>query len=121
MLAVFDTNILVDYLNGIAKAQREIARHRQGAISIISWMEVMVGARDEDDEQILAEFLGGFETLELDRDTAVEAVRLRRTHRMRLPDAIIWATARARGALLVTRNTRDFPRDDPAVRIPYRL
>src|SRR5688572_8353706 len=47
--AVFDTNILVDYLNGITRAQKEIARHRQGAISIISWMEVMVGARDEDD------------------------------------------------------------------------
>lgn len=121
MRAVFDTNILVDYLNGIAKAQKEIARHRQGAISIISWMEVMVGARDEDDERVLTGFLGSFETLDLDRDTALEAVRLRRAHRIRLPDAIIWATARARGALLVTRNTKDFPRDDPAVRVPYTL
>ena len=121
MRAVFDTNILVDYLNGIAKAQNEIARHRQGAISIISWMEVMVAARDEDDERVLTAFLGSFETLDLDRDTALEAVRVRRAHRMRLPDAIIWATARARGALLVTRNTKDFPRDDPAVRVPYTL
>jgi predicted nucleic acid-binding protein len=38
---------------------------------------------------------------------------------MRLPDAIILATARAESALLVTRNTKDFPRDDPASRVPY--
>jgi predicted nucleic acid-binding protein len=39
--------------------------------------------------------------------------------RLRLPDAVIWASARAESALLVTRDTRDFPGDDPGVRIPY--
>ncbi len=37
----------------------------------------------------------------------------------RLPDAIIWATAREASALLVTRNTKDFPADVPGVRVPY--
>jgi len=31
-----------------------------------------------------------------------------------LPDAVIWATAQAHAMLLVTRNTKDFPVDDPA-------
>jgi len=34
-------------------------------------------------------------------------------------DAIVWASARQHGCLLVTRNTRDFPADNPGVRAPY--
>jgi predicted nucleic acid-binding protein len=40
---------------------------------------------------------------------------------MKLPDAIIWASALARHMLLVTRNVKDFPANDPGVRMPYRL
>lgn len=47
------------------------------------------------------------------------AVLLRRAHRLRLPDALIWATARVNHCLLVTRNSRDFPVSEPEVRIPY--
>ena len=57
-----------------------------------------------------------------DSDTIIAVgtrVALRREHRMRLPDAIIWATAQDLGVLLVTRNSRDFPSKDPGVRIPY--
>ena len=45
--------------------------------------------------------------------------KIRRDRRVKLPDAVIWATARAESALLVTRNTKDFPRDDPGIRVPY--
>jgi hypothetical protein len=119
--ALFDTNILVDYLNGIAKAREELARHEQKAISVITWAEVLVGARDTADEQAIRLYLSTFEVVDVDREVAAEAVRLRREHRLRLPDALIWATARRRGALLVTRNTKDFPKDDPGVRVPYSL
>ncbi len=121
MRVVLDTNILVDYLNGIAKARTEIERHGDAAVSVISWIEVLVGAAGEEEAVAVREFLSRFSVLELDRGTAEEAVRLRQSHRMKLPDAIIWATARSRGALLVTRNTKDFPRDDPGVRVPYSL
>jgi hypothetical protein len=40
---------------------------------------------------------------------------------MRLPDAIIWASAQKENALLVSRNTKDFPVDAPGIRIPYTL
>ncbi len=50
---------------------------------------------------------------------AERAVELQQSRRIRLPDALIWATAQVHGLLLVTRNTRDFPADDPGVRVPY--
>jgi hypothetical protein len=34
---------------------------------------------------------------------------------------VIWATAQVRAMLLVTRNTKDFPKGDPGVRAPYKL
>jgi hypothetical protein len=50
---------------------------------------------------------------------AERAVALRRARRVKLPDALIWATAETQGALLVTRNTKDFPADAPGIRVPY--
>lgn len=120
MKAVFDTNIVVDYLNGIAEAKAELALYDQPAISAITWIEVMVGARPGEDEAI-RNFLGGFEQVPVDRAVAETTIAIRRRHRIRLPDAIIWAAARSRDALLVTRNERDFPADHPGVRVPYRL
>jgi predicted nucleic acid-binding protein len=62
-----------------------------------------------------------FDVIDLDRAIAERAVLIRREKRVRLPDAIIWATAQVHSLLLVSRNTKDFPEDDPGVRVPYRL
>jgi predicted nucleic acid-binding protein len=118
--ALFDTNILVDYLNAVPKARTELQRYTEKAISIITWMEVMVGAAG-DVEAATRGFLSAFEVIALDGEIAERAVTLRRDHHIKLPDAVIWATAQARAMLLVTRNTRDFKADDPGVRMPYRL
>lgn len=120
MKALFDTNILLDYLNGIDKARSEIERYRHRAISMVSWMEVMVGTADEH-RQATESFLASFQLVDIDKPVAEEAVRLRRLHRLMLPDAIVWASARVGDWLLVTRDAKDLPADDPGVRIPYRL
>ena len=116
---VFDTNVLVDYLRGIDAARVELERYDEWTISLVTWMELLVGAHDEEEEAVIRAFLGRFGVADVDRRTAEEAVRFRRTRRIRLPDAIVWATARVRQAVLVTRNTKDFPADDPGVRVPY--
>jgi hypothetical protein len=38
---------------------------------------------------------------------------------VKLPDALVWASARAESALLVTRDTKAFPKAEPGVRVPY--
>lgn len=118
--ALFDTNILIDHLNAIPQAREEIERFEDRAISIITWMEVMVGAKTDLVEPT-RRFLEGFQVIALDDEIANRAIELRCGHRIKLPDAVIWATAQTNSRLLVTRNTKDFPTKDPGIREPYTL
>jgi len=116
---LLDTNILIDFPRGIPAARDEMNRHPDKAISIVTWMEVMVGAPAHTD-CATRDFLDGFALLDLDQKVAARAVTLRRERRLKLPDAIIWATAQVHAMLLVTRDTKGFPAGDPGVRILYR-
>ena len=87
---------------------------------MVTWMEILVGAPPELEAATHA-FLDGVEVVDIDRPIAEGAVRLHQAHRMTLPDAIVWASAQAHGLIVVSRNTKDFPADDPGVRVPYRL
>ena len=118
--ALFDTNVLIDYLNGIDAAAQELGRYASKAISLITWMEVMAGAAPEEEAAVRA-WLQSFEVLALDEATAERAVAIRKARRIRLPDAVIWATAQVHERLLVSRNTKDFPETEPGVRLPYVL
>ena len=118
--ALFDTNILVDYLNAVPEARTELGQYSGKAISVITWMEVMVGAGSEV-EAATRRFLSGFDVVAIDESIAECAVGIRRGHGIKLPDAVIWATAQTHAMLLVTRNTKDFPEGDPGIRAPYKL
>lgn len=120
MRALFDTNILIDFLNGVDAARRELARYSAPAISVITWIEVMVGAKAEAETET-RRFLAGFEQIGVRPDIATRAVTLRKLDRMRVPDAIILATAQTENIILVTRDTKEFSADMPGIRIPYRL
>ena len=120
MIAVFDTNVVIDALNGAEEADDEYKRYERVLMSLVTWMEVMVGAEGDDAE--LRDFLETrFEIMPLDSATAENAVQLRRQYHMRLPDAIIWGTAKTHNAVLVTRNTKDFNPDWEGIRLPYKL
>jgi predicted nucleic acid-binding protein len=117
---LFDTNILIDYLRGIHQARAECDRYADRAISIVTWMEVMAGSTPANETDARA-FLLNFYTLTLDASVAERAFLIRRGNRIKLPAAIIQATAEGSGRLLITRNTRDFALGTSVVRIPYTL
>jgi predicted nucleic acid-binding protein len=62
-----------------------------------------------------------FQLALLTQEVAERAVIIRRGSRMKLPDAIIKATAESDGRVLITRNTRDFPASTPGIHIPYTI
>jgi predicted nucleic acid-binding protein len=121
--ALFDTNILIDYLNGITAAKTELDRYTgkdDKAISVITWMEVLLGTTPETDNATRG-FLAGFQSLPIDALVASRSVEIRKSHKIKQPDAIVWATAQVHDRILVTRNTKDFAADEPGIRVPYRL
>jgi predicted nucleic acid-binding protein len=121
MKAVFDTNILIDYLNGHAPAKTEVSKHNDKIISRVTWMEVLVGVEPHE-EPTVRNFLSGFKIAELTPAVSEEAVRIRRTKsKIKLPDAIIYATAKSEGCSLLTRNTKDFDATAPDVVAPYTI
>ncbi len=93
---LFDSNILIDYLKGFERARNEIDRYTDKAISVISWMEVMAGATLE---RVTATrvFLKRFEVVPFTDEISEQTIANRRTTRLKLPDAIILATAQVQG------------------------
>jgi len=81
----------------------------------------MTGADTAEEEKDCREFLSTFTIHHLSVEIASDAEDIRKKFRIRLPDAIVWATARTNGCLVVTRNARDFPAKEPGVRIPYSV
>lgn len=118
--SLYDTNILIDYLNGIKAARTELSSATDPAISVVTWIEVMAGVSSPI-ENAVRRFLATFRQLAVTSEVAEQAVAVRRAVKIKLPDAIILATAQVDGRTLVTRNTRDFRAGMAGVRVPYRI
>ena len=119
--ALFDTNILIDLFSGRIEAKQALeAWPLQNAIRLVTWMEVLVGAKKYDQEHRTRIAMSAFNVIGISQDIAERSVALRQEYRMKLPDVIILATAQIYGFELVTRNTRDFA-GIAGVVTPYEL
>ena len=116
----FDTNIVIDWLKRKSEAIIELERYPRHRLSRIVWTEVLAG-EDLDRREIVRQALSNFEIAELDARVAATAADIRYRSRMKLMDAYILATAQVNGAILVTRNIKDFPANMPGIRVPYQL
>ena len=117
--AVFDTCILIDFLRGIPSARSELMLYEERIISTITFIETLVGSVTTREEEMIRSFLNTFQVANLDTLVAEKSIEMRRTCHLKVPDAIIYATAKVNSCILVTRNTKDFKKDWPDVRIPY--
>lgn len=121
MKAVIDSDVLIDYLQGVPQAKKEINLYSETLYSVVSWMEVMCGANTEQDKQHAEALFQSMTRIDLSIEVANKAVELIKSNKLKLPDAIILATADCEGCILVTRNTKDFSASDPRVRFPYSV
>ncbi len=117
---IFDTNILVDWLKDLPQAKAELMRYPRHRISRVTWTELLAAEPLETRDRV-EQLLAPFEILELDGRVAAAAADICHRMGMAMLDALILATAQVNGAILVTRNTKDFPARMPGVRIPYLL
>jgi predicted nucleic acid-binding protein len=116
----FDTNIIIDWLFDLTPATAELSRYRKHRIRRIVWTEVLAGEPLHERPR-LQQLMSPFEIVEIDARIAAAAADIRHRMRMKLLDAFILATAQVNGAILITRNIKDFPASMPGIRVPYTL
>lgn len=115
----FDTAIVIDTLSGHQQAMAELRRAKRPWISRITWLEIMAEApavaREETER-----FLAHFAIREVTPEIAHRAATLKHERpALSLAAALVFASAQEHGAILVTRNIKDFPSNIPGIRVPY--
>lgn len=101
---VLGTNVALYHLGG-----RLVTPLKEGGycLSVITELELLFYPEmAAGEEQLVRAFLSELTVVGLNADIRESTIRLRRTHRLKLPDAIICATAYALNATLLTNDTR---------------
>jgi predicted nucleic acid-binding protein len=99
MRLCLDTNILIDVLKGEPSTLAWLEQQQRPAVSLITWMEVLVGCQP-DEAPVVKSWLEGFDRIAVDPCVA---------------------SAQCSGLVLATRNTRDFPLRLGGVLHPYEF
>ncbi len=101
---LLDTNIAIYLLGGRLVQPLPAGAY---AISVITEMELLsrpgISPREE---AIIREFIGTMALVELTAPVRAIATELRRTHRLKLPDAIVAASAVSLGVELLTNDEK---------------
>ncbi|MDJ0674161.1 MAG: type II toxin-antitoxin system VapC family toxin [Calothrix sp. MO_167.B42] len=113
MRYLYDTNIFIYYLAGEAIVDLLFAEYflnlHDILISPIVRIELLsFSGLSEDEEQLIEDLLSQFSSVPLLREIEDQTIQLKRRYKIKLPDAIIAATALNQDAFLVTRNISDF-------------
>lgn len=109
---LIDTNVVIDYLAGKLPAAGmafvDGVINDRPQLSVITKIELLgyplIGAP----AQVLIDFVNDSDVLQLTEDVADRCIVLWKAHKIKLPDALIAATALVNNLTLLTRNTTDF-------------
>ncbi len=113
-MILVDTNILIDYLRGVKKAEAFIQRQGKTnlAISTVVVMEVYQGCLNRREFATIRKELIGFNEIKLNESIGKVALQLSQqfalSHKMGIPDTLIAATALVYDLELRTHNLKDF-------------
>ncbi len=110
---LIDTNVAIEYVGGLLpeKAMKML----DGIIddkfyfSVINKIELLgFSGISKNEEEIFQKFINAANVLGLYEDVVNQTIFLRKKHKIKIPDAIIAATALVNNLVLLTRNTKDF-------------
>ena len=111
---IFDTDVLIWFLRGDGAAARLIESQSDRAISMISAMELLQGARSRAEIKTIHQFIqqSGIRLVPVNESISHVALSLIEAHALaaglRVADALIAATAREGALPLATGNARHF-------------
>jgi predicted nucleic acid-binding protein len=111
---LWDTNTAIYYLQqqfppASEKFMDRLLTEAQPCISAITEIELLCWkAATEKDIDVLHNFINDALVIELERPIKLKTADIRKQHKIKLPDAIIAATALVYSLTFITRNTKDF-------------
>lgn len=117
-----DTNILIYLSKRKLEFDQVASPNSELSISVITYMEVL-GYKFETDfeKQTVVQLCKYFPIIHLNSEIIEKVISIRQKHKIKLPDAIILATALIGDLELVTANVADFIHIDPNLKITNPL
>jgi predicted nucleic acid-binding protein len=117
---VYDTNAVIRIINGsINPDNLKIGEDTEQAVSVITRIELLAyPGINADEEHDIQEFLSGVDVIPLTSEVEIETIKIRRANpRIKLPDAVIAATAIPLHALLISGDPHLLTLNWPGLRV----
>lgn len=110
---LIDTSAVIKYLNASFPADglefMDTVVDQESNISFISEIELQVWLPENpDDIEVYRQFVANSTVYSIEKNIIAETIRIRKTSRVKLPDALIAATALIKGLTLISDNDKDF-------------
>jgi len=117
--ALLDSNIII-YLSKRQLPFSFLDRFESVYISVISYMEVLgYNFANSQEKDFINELISLFNVIFIDQKIANSVIDIRKKIHIKLPDAIIAATAMVDDLCLITRNVEDFKNTECALLNPF--
>ncbi len=111
-MTLLDTDVLIEILKGREKALQKVRDFDQCAVSAVSAMELIFGAKNKAEVEEIENALSELTFFYITKQISVTALSLMqsysKSHGLAIPDALIAATAIQEDVRLYTLNVRDF-------------
>ncbi len=124
---LIDTNVAIEYIGEVlpekALAMLDGIIDGQFFISVINKIELLGFADITENEELkFQELINASDILDLDEDIVNSTIEIRKKLKIKLPDAVIAATAIVNQLTIITRNKKDFEKiEGLKVLSPYHI
>ena len=106
-MLLLDSNMLIYLSKELISIDDILEDNQRCAISVISYMEVLGYDFDlKEEEDFICSLLNYLEIIYIDESIANKVIKLRKNNKIKLPDAIICASAMVNHATLVSNDIR---------------
>jgi len=118
--ALLDTNTIIFASQKKIDAEKLLERYDHFYVSIISYMEAYgYNFEDEEEKELIDALFNSLELVEINKEIAEQVIvyRKNKVKKIKLPDAILLATAKYLSADLITDDWDDFKGIDETVNV----